>query len=401
MRVRYTASVHSGSALRTILGARHRCWAAEEGDDSYKYEVETDGWVLWMELFDRASAEKAGETEREERWGSDRARGRDCDLERERGVRLVECIGSRGRILSTVSRGGSPCSAHLTSATIECACDEAKMNARAGRRGAVGRGGGCEAGRDCSKKERAGPVTVGHFPRAPLPPPNARWSERNLAGGHQGTRRWTSSSSAGDRDPGHSSLSDRGGRGIGQGWCSSFVPTPESLITATAAFARPVATANTVSRPPPTPAELVSLAHGGCLPAAWVSPTEEPATGPPQTAWSAPKRPCSGKHLAAVARLGRRPHIARRSRDQDALGHCQVDINKVVHAVARTCSSGCPSGGWHRRAVELEPTLGCGNGSHRAPKLFPHPRVASNGRSGEVARVKIDVWATPQSQWPM
>ena len=29
--------------------------------------------------------------------------------------------------------------------------------------------------------------------------------------------------------------------------------------------------------------------------------------------------------------------------------------------------------GWHRRAVELEPPFGFGNGSHRAPELFPKP----------------------------
>ena len=47
-----------------------------------------------------------------------------------------------------------------------------------------------------------------------------------------------------------------------------------------------------------------------------------------------------------------------------------------------------PGRGWHRRAVEAEPTLSCGNGSHRAPELFPQPRVGSNGRSGEAAQIK-------------
>ena len=28
--------------------------------------------------------------------------------------------------------------------------------------------------------------------------------------------------------------------------------------------------------------------------------------------------------------------------------------------------------GWHGSAVELEPALGCGNGSYMAPGLFPH-----------------------------
>ena len=43
--------------------------------------------------------------------------------------------------------------------------------------------------------------------------------------------------------------------------------------------------------------------------------------------------------------------------------------------------------GWHGRTVESEPTLGVGNGSHRVPELIPPPRVGSNGRSGEAARV--------------
>ena len=40
--------------------------------------------------------------------------------------------------------------------------------------------------------------------------------------------------------------------------------------------------------------------------------------------------------------------------------------------------------GLDRRAVELEPTLNCGNGSCGAAEPFPQLRVGSNGRSGEV-----------------
>ena len=47
-----------------------------------------------------------------------------------------------------------------------------------------------------------------------------------------------------------------------------------------------------------------------------------------------------------------------------------------------------PGRGWHGRTIELEPALGCGNGSDSAPELFPQPRAGSSGRSGEVAQVK-------------
>ena len=47
-----------------------------------------------------------------------------------------------------------------------------------------------------------------------------------------------------------------------------------------------------------------------------------------------------------------------------------------------------PGRGWHGRTVELERTLGVGNGSRMDPALFPTPRVRSSGRSREVARVQ-------------
>ena len=41
------------------------------------------------------------------------------------------------------------------------------------------------------------------------------------------------------------------------------------------------------------------------------------------------------------------------------------------------------------RTVELERTLGVGNGSRMDPALFPTPRVRPSGRSREVARVQV------------
>ena len=62
--------------------------------------------------------------------------------------------------------------------------------------------------------------------------------------------------------------------------------------------------------------------------------------------------------------------------------YCIDDTGEITATVKNR------EGGYIRENLELEPTLGGGNGSHRAHELFPPPRVGSNGRSGEVARVK-------------